>query len=614
MREWSEVGALVLAGIIPLLAYTGAGLALLRALDPRVRGTERLALAYAFGTGAASLALLGWRGFDLPLPLWGVAGIALAGAPFWRGVARGGEAGAERASQTLRTPSWVRAVDALALAVAALTLAAALGPETYWDGFEYHLPMVASWCEGPIRALPGSLDAEFRAGIDLLYAPAVCAGYPDAAAAVSAGFAAALAALVRAEARRRASPGAGSLAGLFVLIVPFTLDNAPSTYVDLGVGTYGFLALLYADRWNRGAQSSVLGLAALMLVAAVNAKLHAAVLVPVLVVLVLGGGRPAPAAAIARCGAIVALGVTPWLVKQAMTTGNPFFPFLGEIFGTGAASADHLLLRRQFLASDFSGPRTPLRFFDYLASMALGRNPHISGLLGPLPFALLPAALHRTTRATGVLAALLFTLVVLEFAFMPALRFGAPLWPWLAVAAAFGGARIAAAGPVFARVLGVLFALLLVHHLAATGVRYVPRIAAWRTPTAYENAIFPDQASLRRLVADGEGVVAIPDGAVAWMPRPVYLLHWQRNGELFFEPLRGRYTHPDAALRVLRRRGVGTVIVDVAPPRVGTARTGVPTVDAWLAGGQATLRRDVAPLPARGGRSYVRVDLRSASP
>ena len=45
------------------------------------------------------------------------------------------------------------------------TFAAALGPETFWDGFEYHLPMSAAWSEGADpRRSPAWLDAELRAG------------------------------------------------------------------------------------------------------------------------------------------------------------------------------------------------------------------------------------------------------------------------------------------------------------------------------------------------------------------------------------------------------------------------------------------------------------------
>jgi len=112
------------------------------------------------------------------------------------------------------------------------------------------------------------------------------------------------------------------------------------------------------------------------------------------------------------------------------------------------------------------------------------------------------------------------------------------------------------------------------------------------------------------MVADGVGVVAIPKGAVLWMPRPVYVLHWERNGELFFDRVLGRRTPPEDALALMHRRGVGTVILE--RPEAGLPRegTGHATVDAWIAAGRAARRVDVAPRASRPGHVYVRVDLR----
>ncbi len=604
MRDPQALAALVAAGVLPNLAYLAIGLAATRLLRWRARGVEALAQAFVLGTGFASLGILGLRGLGVPVPLWAVALVALAGAPLLRGVASAG-------SHVARSPApgWVRGVDAAALVLALVSFASALGPETFWDAFEYHLPLVVAWCEGPIRALPGMLDAELRAGVDLLYVPAVAAGQVDAAAAVSACFAAALAALIRAEAARRASAGAASLAGLFSLLVPFTLDNAASSYVDLGVGAYGFLALLLADRWNRRGEPRDLWISALCLGFAANAKLHAGVLVPAVLVLVLLGGRPPSLRRIAQAAGVVALVCAPWLVKQALTSGNPFFPFLGGWLGTGPTTPEHLALRRTRLATDYPGPRGVASFLQYLASLALGRNPHWSGLLGPLPFALLPAACQRLTRASAALLGVLLALFVLQFLFMPALRFGAPLLPFVAVGAAVGGARLAGSAAFAPRVLGALLLLLAVHHGAAFGARYAPRLLALRDPHAYQARRFPDQASLQELVRQGRGVVAIPGGAVLWMPRPVYLLDWQRNGEIFFDRVAGQHTPPDVVLATLRERGIGSLVVDVPRAGLSHAAVGHPTVDAWIAQGLASRRLGVAPRISRGERVYVLVDL-----
>jgi hypothetical protein len=604
MRDAQALAGLAAAGVLPNLAYLAIGLAATRLLGLRGRGAEALAQAFVLGTGFASLALLGLRGLDIPVPLWAVALVALAGAPLLRGVAS-----ADPGGRRLPAPGWARRIDAVTVGIALVSFASALGPETFWDAFEYHLPLVRAWCEGPIRALPGVLDAELRAGVDLLYVPALTAGQVDAAAAVSACFAAALAALIRSEVARRASPGAGSLAALFSLLVPFTLETAASSYVDLGVGAYGFLALLWADRWNRGGEPRDLWLSALCLGFAANGKLHAAVLVPAVLALVLLGGRPPSLRRVALAAGVVALVCAPWLVKQALTTGNPFFPFLGSWLGTGPTTPEHLALRRLRLATDFPEPRGVASFFHYVASLALGRNPHLSGLLGPLPFALLPAAWQRPTRAGAALLGMLAALFVLQFVAMPALRFGAPLLPFVAIGTALGGARLACSTPLAARALCALLLLLAVHHGAAFGARTAPRLLALRDPQPYEDRKFPDQASLRELVRQGHGVVAIPGGAALWMPRPVYLLDWQRNGEIFFDRSAGHLTPPDVALAVLRERGVGSLVVDV--PRAGLSRDAVghPIVDAWIARALAKRRLEVAPRPSRAERVYVLVDL-----
>ena len=130
-----------------------------------------------------------------------------------------------------------------------------------------------------------------------------------------------------------------------------------------------------------------------------------------------------------------------------------------------------------------------------------------------------------------------------------------------------------------------------------------PRLAALRAPDAYERAALPAQATLREVVARGESVVAIPRGAVSWMPQPVYNLHWSRNGELFFD----ERTAPDVALALLRERGVRSLVVEA--PRGRVRRVDHPIVDAWLAEGAATLVPDPNPLPAHRDRVWRLVAL-----
>ncbi len=602
MRGVAELLQLALAGGIPCLAYSALGLWLLRALQLPARGAERAALAFVFGSGAASLVLLILYGVGIRVPLPALAALALLGLPVLRGQV-------PLPPDTSPAPRWSRGVDALTLCAGALLCLAALGPETYWDGFEYHLPIAKAWAEGGIRPLPGVVDAELRAGIDLLYGPALAAGQPDAAASVSACFTLALAALVRAEAGRRASPGAGSLAGLFVLLAPLTLESAPSSYVDFGAGAYGFLALAFADRWNRTGDTRLIPATALCLAFAANAKLNLALLSPAVFALVLLGGRPPRARQLAGASALVLALVIPWSVKVGLTTGNPFFPLFGSLFGLGGYHALHLDLRAIRLSIDFQVARTPIGYVAYLMSLARGFNPHGSRLLGPLPFLLAPFALSRLPRATTLLLVVLFALAILQFVFMPALRFATPILPFVAIAAAVGGARIARWGRGMQVVLAVgLFALALVQAIDL-GRAYLPRIAALRDPRAYERLMFPDQDALRETVARATPVVAIPKGAVAWMPKPVYVLHWERNGELFFDRVVKFQTTPAAARALLVRRGVRSLVLDALPPLPTDGTLGHPTVDVWIRAGRARVRDEPHRLPARDGRVWVTIDL-----
>jgi hypothetical protein len=209
-----------------------------------------------------------------------------------------------------------------------------------------------------------------------------------------------------------------------------------------------------------------------------------------------------------------------------------------------------------------------------------------------------------------VLVACCSVLVLLLFFNMPAARFGAPLWPLLAVAAGVGGARLAASGTISQRVLAVGLLLVAAHLSVTLGVRIVTRIPALAQPTAYERRVFPDQDNLRRIVSISEPVVAIPMGAVSWMPKPVYNLLWERNGELFFL----NNQSPDRIFEILERRGVRTLVLDVPAPSPGDAPpgdggVGHAIVDHWLGDGRAELDTRIPRLAARADRVWIVVRL-----
>ena len=126
-------------------------------------------------------------------------------------------------------------------------------------------------------------------------------------------------------------------------------------------------------------------------------------------------------------------------------------------------------------------------------------------------------------------------LALLQFVYMPALRFATPMLPFVAIAAAVGGARLARSGRGRPGLLTIGLAGIALQQAVGLGRALPAAYRRLRDPHAYERREYPDQAALREAVARAEPVVAIPKGAVAWMPKPVYVLHWERNGELFFD-------------------------------------------------------------------------------
>ena len=94
MRAASEIAQLVVAGVVPDLAYLALGLWMLRPLGLAARGAERLALAFVLGSGVASLAILVLRGLDVPVPLVALAGVAVLGVLRLRPDASDGSASA----------------------------------------------------------------------------------------------------------------------------------------------------------------------------------------------------------------------------------------------------------------------------------------------------------------------------------------------------------------------------------------------------------------------------------------------------------------------------------------------------------------------------------------
>ena len=145
---------------------------------------------------------------------------------------------------------------------------------------------------------------------------------------------------------------------------------------------------------------------------------------------------------------------------------------------------------------------------------SFGSNPHVSGLIGPLPLALAPFALRRLSRPTARVGGHAGC-AVRSAVRHPCRRCASarrccrswrspPRWAVTPSGVARGPRR--AASWVWPSLL------LALHHGAALAARYGPRLAALRHPAAYERRMFPDQIALREVVSRGRARGRDSDG------------------------------------------------------------------------------------------------------
>ena len=299
----------------------------------------RLALSAGVGLGAVSLLVwgLGMVGLFRPWAAW-VLVIALAV------LLRRDLLLVSRDLRTFRLPRpedglerWFRFYGVAALALAFLS---ALAPPTAWDSLVYHLTGPGLYIEAgqighpidlPYLGFPQLGGMQFGLGMLLAgeRAPALFQfGYGLMALAVTATLAG------RIFGRR-----AAWYAGVLLLSVPSALNLMSRPYVDVTLLFYATAAFYAFFRWRQahgaaGAGKSERGwLILLGLFAGFGGGVkYTAALIPIALGLsILWTSRRDGIAVIARRLALVGIvalaAVLPWLIENAITTGNPVYPF-----------------------------------------------------------------------------------------------------------------------------------------------------------------------------------------------------------------------------------------------------------------------------------------------
>jgi hypothetical protein len=306
----------------------------------------------------------------------------------------------------------------------------------------------------------------------------------------------ALAAVVAAGDRIAGRPAA-LLAGAIFFVQPFMTWEATSVFVEPGLAAAVALAAWNLMRFARSADRSALVLAGVFSGAAAGMKY-----LGLIAALALAAGglaaagrrvRPRDALVFALPALLIA---APWYVKNAILTGNPFYPHLfGDLNASAAAELDRSM-------NDFGAGHSPTDFVLLPVRLLTDGQAFDGGeFISPLMLAFAPLALllPPDRRAPRAVWAALVLFVVAWFVTTQQARFLLPLMPPVALLAALGMLALAARGRVGRAVVVGTAGVVLVGGFVASSV-----YAAQFAPVVLASE--PRQEFLQRKVSLYDGV------------------------------------------------------------------------------------------------------------
>jgi hypothetical protein len=310
-----------------------------------------------------------------------------------------------------RDTNWLaRIIWLVLLIVLGAEILLCLVPPTARDELTDHLAIPHLYVRaGGIIEFPIALYSYFPMLLDMLYTPWIHWGYDSIPKLVHALFGFLTGLSLYAYLSRRMNAVYGLLGFFFFISIPAVLRLSHWAYVDLGLTFYATASLLCLLRWHEEKNStSWLVLAALSAGFAAATKpngLVACFLLFSLLALTLAGE---PQRGLAKIGSdlvlfviIGALPLLPWLIKNWLQTGNPFFPLLGNFF-TAKSSGEEGVSTGTFVSLGIFTKRALVYGENWLQIAALpirvffaGRDDeprYFDGVLSPILILLLPWA------------------------------------------------------------------------------------------------------------------------------------------------------------------------------------------------------------------------------
>ena len=213
-----------------------------------------------------------------------------------------------------------------------------LAPETRTDAMGYHLGLVHRYYRAHgFEAITTNVYAQISQGAEMLYLFAYAIGRESAAKIVHVSFLIATAGAILCLARRFRAELAGVFATVVYVTCPVVIPDATSAYNDCALAFTLFAAFYVLVLWWRdGTKAWLLLLGALIgfsfAIKYTGVIAIAAAVAAALRNLFQRGSAKSTAALLAWTGVPAALIGLPWLLKNALFTGNPLAPFFNGWF------------------------------------------------------------------------------------------------------------------------------------------------------------------------------------------------------------------------------------------------------------------------------------------
>ena len=421
---------------------------------------------------------------------------------------------------------WMWLAAALFACFGVVYLVNAMAPEMSPDGAAYHLPFVDRYLHAHgFEKIEGDFYASLPQGIELLFLPAVALGGHSSAAMVHFLFLVDLPLMMVCYGRRFGFPIPAAAAAFLVFASPLMGWDGTSAYVDVAAATVLFALFYLLQVWEVTTAPSLLIPIGILAGFSFAVKYTAGIGVPYAIGFVswrLWRSQRPILKSLFTVSALAAIYILPWMIKNAVETGNPLAPFANHLFPNPFV---HVSFEHDY--------RAYLRHYhltNWLAApweLAV-KGERLQGFFGPV-FLLMPLALLSLRRAAGRRLLLAGAFFALPWFLNIGSRFLIPALPPLSLALAF-------AVELPSWLLAAVMALHAFLSWYASPVRYfdryAPRIAAvpvraaFRVETEEEylargNPGYLIDRMIERQVPPGKRVFSLEPIPLAWTMREI---------------------------------------------------------------------------------------------